>query len=259
MMTIPVTAMVITLNEEGNIHTCLQSVAFCEERLVVDSGSTDRTVEIARQLGARVIHNDWPGFGKQKQFGVLQASHDWVLCLDADEWLSDELASNIQRLFTAKMAGKLYQFARRDFFLGRWLKHGGYPEYSPRLFHRDFAQWSDAMVHETVITRETALTCRGDLMHYTAGSLGHAVEKRARYGSMQVKDMYSRGVRPSLGKLLISPLARFVKLYLLRQGFRDGVAGFVLAVISSFFCFYKYAMLYELEFKSKQGKSGRQE
>lgn len=249
-MTIPVSGVVITLNEEGNIQKCLESLGFCAELLVVDSGSSDETVNIARSLGAKVVHQDWLGFGKQKQLSVTRAAHDWVLCLDADEWISDELADSIKKLFENTPEDRIYQFARRDYFLGRWLGHGGYPEYSPRLFHRNHARWSEDMVHETVITQEPAGTCTGDLMHYTASSLGHSVSKRTRYGDMQVLDMFERGIRPSLAKLIFSPIARFIKLYVLRQGFRDGVPGFVLASISSFFCFYKYAMLYELDAKS---------
>jgi len=254
-MTIPVSAVVITLNEEGNIQRCLESLGFCAERLVVDSGSRDQTVTIARRLGARVIHQEWLGFGRQKQFSVTQAAHDWVLCLDADEWLSDELADSIKTLFDNPPGKRIYKFARRDYFLGRWLGHGGYPEYSPRLFNRNHARWSDDMVHETVITEETAGICAGDLMHYTSDSLGHTIAKRTRYGDMQVIDMFERGVRPSIFKLVFSPVMRFLKLYVLRQGFRDGVPGFVLAAISSFFCFYKYAMLFELEHKSGQPSS----
>lgn len=230
-MAIPVSAVVITLNEEGNIQRCLESLGFCAELLVVDSGSRDETVKIAKRLGARVIHQEWLGFGKQKQFSVTQAAHDWVLCLDADEWLSDELANSIRTLFENPPDKRIYKFARRDYFLGRWLSHGGYPEYSPRLFDRNHAHWSDAMVHETVITEETAGICAGDLMHYTSDSLGHSISKRTRYGDMQVIDMFERGVRPSVFKLVFSPIMRFLKLYLLRQGFRDGVPGFVLTSI----------------------------
>jgi len=254
-MTIPVSAVVITLNEEANIQRCLESLAFCAELLVVDSGSTDDTVAIARRLGAKVLYQKWLGFGKQKQFSVTRAANDWVLCLDADEWLSDELASSIKTLFDTRPNARLYQFARRDYFLGRWLNHGGYPEFSPRLFNRNHAHWSDDMVHETVITKESAETCGGDLMHYTSDSLGHTISKRTQYGNMQVVDMYERGIRPSLLKLVFSPISRFIKLYVLRQGFRDGVAGFVLASISSFFCFYKYAMLFELDYKSRNKTS----
>jgi glycosyltransferase involved in cell wall biosynthesis len=250
-MTIPVSAVVITLNEESNIQRCLESLDFCAELLVVDSGSTDDTVNIARQLGAKVIHQQWLGFGKQKHFGVIEAAHDWVLCLDADEWLSDELIQSIKEIFAAPPDGNIYQFARRDYFFGRWLGHGGYPEFSPRLFNRNHAHWSDAMVHETVITQESAKTRAGDLMHYTSDSLAHSISKRTEYGNMQVLDMYERGIRPKITKLIFSPIARFVKLYLLRQGFRDGVAGLVLASISSFFCFYKYAMLFELDYKAR--------
>lgn len=254
-MTIPISAVVITLNEESNIQKCLESLDFCAELLVVDSGSSDETVNIARGMGANVIHQEWLGFGKQKQFSVTHAKHDWVLCLDADEWLSDELIQSIKALFETSPGGSLYQFARRDFFLGRWLSHGGYPEYSPRLFNRNHARWSDDMVHETVITKESAETCAGDLMHHTSDSLAHSISKRTEYGNMQVIDMYERGVRPNIAKLVFSPIARFLKLYLLRQGFRDGVPGFVLATISSFFCFYKYAMLFELDYKARRESS----
>ena len=254
-MTIPVSAVVITLNEETNIQRCLESLGFCAELLVVDSGSSDETVNLAERMGAKVLHQKWLGFGKQKQFSVTQAVHDWVLCLDADEWVSDQLAHSIKQLFRNHPGAKVYQFARRDYFLGRWLGHGGYPEFSPRLFHRKHAHWSEDMVHETVITKEAAETCKGDLMHYTADSLGHSVSKRTKYGNMQVLDMFERGVRPSIVKLVFSPVIRFLKLYVLRQGFRDGVPGFVLALISSFFCFYKYAMLYELDSKSRNGSS----
>lgn len=250
-MTIPVSAVVITLNEESNIQKCLESLEFCAELLVVDSGSTDNTVNIARQLGAKVIHQEWLGFGKQKHFSVTQAAYDWVLCLDADEWLSDELIQSIKQLFENPPSGKIYQFARRDYFLGRWLGHGGYPELNPRLFNRNHAHWSAAMVHEKVITQEAAGTCRGDLMHYTSDSLAHSISKRTEYGNMQVIDMYERGARPNIARLVFSPIARFVKLYLLQQGFRDGVPGFVLASMSSFFCFYKYAMLFELDYKTR--------
>ena len=248
-------AVVITLNEQRNIKKCLESLEFCAERLVVDSGSSDETVNIAKQMGAKVIHQEWLGFGKQKQFSVTRAAHDWVLCLDADEWLSDELTDSIRELFESPPSARIYQFARRDYFLGRWLKHGGYPELSPRLFNRNFAQWSDDMVHETVITEESPVTCAGDLMHYTSDSLSHSVMKRTEYGNMQVIDMYERGIRPRLTKLVFSPIMRFLKLYVLRQGFRDGVPGFVLAAISSFFCFYKYAMLFELDYKSRKESS----
>ena len=173
-MTIPVSGVVITLNEERNIQRCLESLGFCAELLVVDSGSSDETVNIAKRLGAKVIHQKWLGFGKQKQFSVSRAEHDWVLCLDADECLSDELADSIKALFENPPGGKIYQFARRDYFLGRWLGHGGYPEFSPRLFNRNHAHWSDDMVHETVITEASAETCTGDLMNYTAYSLGHS-------------------------------------------------------------------------------------
>jgi glycosyltransferase involved in cell wall biosynthesis len=247
MNSLPVSGVVITLNEAANIRRCLQSLAFCAERLIIDSGSTDDTTDIARSMGARVIHNDWPGFGRQKQFGVAQAGHDWVLCLDADEWVSDELAAAIAGVFATGPSARIYSFPRRNIFLGRPLRFGGgYPDRSPRLFHRGHAQWSDRMVHETVETSETVHSLQADLMHDTAPVLEHALIKWTRYTAMQAQDMYDSGVAPRLYNVFLNPWARFLKLYVLKQGFRDGVAGFALAACSGFFCFFKYLKLYQL-------------
>lgn len=245
-MKLSVSAVIITLNEARNIKRCLESVGFCSEILVVDSGSTDATVEIAKSMGARVIYNEWPGFGKQKRFGVEQAAYDWVLCLDADEVLSEALRQSIEHLFSGTPKAQVYQVARKDYFLGRWLEHGSYPDMKIRLFHREYAQWTKDMVHERVISNNPVANCEGDLMHYTADSLTHAISKRSKYVEMQARDLYQRGSRPTVTNLVFSPLARFVKLYLLQQGFRDGVAGFLMASVSSFFCLYKYAVVYEL-------------
>src|SRR4051812_9390370 len=147
-------AVIITHNAAAQLERCLSSVAFADERLVVDSGSTDETAAVARSRGARLIDQAWLGFGPQKQFAVSAAEHDWVLCLDTDEQVSDALRKSIQRELTAPRAGT-YLLARRNRFLGRWLSHGeGYPDWSLRLFNRQQARWSDDLVHERVLTAE---------------------------------------------------------------------------------------------------------
>lgn len=244
---LPLTGVVITLNEARNIERCLASLSMCDELLVVDSGSTDGTVELARSHGARVVHHDWPGFGKQKQFAVQEATHDWVLCLDADEWLSDGLQGAIMERFTPSPRSGAYRCARRNLFLGRPLSFGGgYPDAKVRLFDRRQARWSDDHVHEKVIADCVVDELSGDLMHDTAPSLDEAVAKWASYASMQAQAMHDRGQRASPGKMLLSPVSRFIKQWIFQQGFRDGVAGFALAGFSSFFCFYKYLALWRL-------------
>jgi glycosyltransferase involved in cell wall biosynthesis len=248
MEKLPITGVVITLNEVANLRRCLESMAFCSELLVVDSGSTDGTVEHAVSLGARVLHNDWPGFGRQKQFAVEQAGHHWVLSLDADEWLSDELSASIRNLFADEPDALAYRCARRNLFLGRPLSFGGgYPDFKVRLFDRRQARWSDDYVHEKVVCPGEPGQLEGDLMHDTAPQLSEATAKWAAYASMQARAMHDNGQRAGWSRILFSPMARFFKQWLVQQGFRDGLAGFGLAVFSSFFCFYKYLELWRLQ------------
>lgn len=244
---LPVSGVVVTLNEAGSLARCLDSMSFCAELLVVDSGSTDDTVALARSMGARVIAHDWAGYGAQRRYSTAEAKFDWVLCLDADEWLSAELAARIRAEFSGEPAFRAYSFPRRNFFLGRPLRHGGdYPDRKLRLFHRAYAGWNQGAVHAVVETDEPVAEWRQDLMHYTAESLDHAVSKWARFADMQAQEMHAAGVTPGLRKLLLSPFSRFIKLYLLKQGFRDGVPGFAMAVFSAFFCFLKYLGLWRL-------------
>lgn len=240
-------AVLITRNEALRLTACLESLGFADEILVVDSGSTDDTVAIAERFGARVLYQPWLGYGRQKRFAVEHASHDWVLCLDADERVSPELRTSIEEALTHGRA-KACRLTRRNRFLGRWLRHGeGYPDYVVRLFHRSHAQWSDDTVHETVLTDDTPLiTLHGDLLHESEMGLYEYLEKQNRYTSLQAEFLFRQGKRAGIVKLTISPLARFVKFYVIRLGFLDGIPGLAHILIGCFSGFAKYIKLREL-------------
>jgi glycosyltransferase involved in cell wall biosynthesis len=213
----------------------------------VDSGSTDGTVELAARHGARVIQREWPGFGAQKQFAVEAARHDWVLCVDADERVSLELRERIIAELKAPR-GFVYAMPRRNRFLGRWLRHGeGYPDWSVRLFHRAHAHWGSETVHEKVISRSPVLKLYGDLLHDSAETLEKYLDKQNRYTSLQAESMHAAGRRANVVQLVVSPFLRFIKYYLLRLGFLDGVPGLVHITIGCMNSFNKYAKLKVLE------------
>lgn len=239
--------VVITRDAGAQLADCLASAAFAAEVIVVDSGSRDDTVEIARRAGARVIAQPWLGFGPQKNFAVAQAAHDWVLCLDADERVSPGLARSIRDAMQNPQR-RAYAMARRNRFLGRWLAHGeGYPDWCLRLFDRRCARWSDDDVHEHVDSDESVGRLDGDLLHASAESLDAYLAKQNRYTTLQAAAMHARGVRFSFARLVFSPLIRFLRFYLLRAGFLDGTAGLVHIAIGSFASFCKYAKLRALE------------
>jgi len=243
----PLSVTVITRDAARQLADCLASVAFADEIVVVDSGSTDDTVELARRCGARVLQHKWLGFGPQKQFAVEAASHDWVLCVDADERVSPGLREQIVSELKAPR-GFVYAVPRRNRFLGRWLRHGeGYPDWSVRLFHRAHARWGSEPVHEKVVSRSPVLKLSGDLLHDSAETLEKYLDKQNRYTSLQAEAMHAAGRRANALQLTISPFLRFFKYYVLRLGFLDGVPGLVHIAIGCMNSFNKYAKLKALE------------
>jgi glycosyltransferase involved in cell wall biosynthesis len=247
----PLSVAIIARNAASQLDGCLASVAFADEIVVVDSGSTDGTVELAARRGARVIAKEWLGFGPQKQFAVASASHDWMLCLDADERVSDTLRESILDELKAPR-GLVYAMPRCNRFLGRWLRHGeGYPDWSVRLFHRAHARWSDDAVHEKIVTGQPVVRLRGDLLHDSAETLEKYLDKQNRYTTLQAELLRSAGRRASVAQLLLSPALRFVKFYLVRLGFLDGVPGLVHIAIGCMNTFNKYAKLKALEREAK--------
>lgn len=244
-------AVIITHNAARQLEACLQSVAFADEILVVDSGSTDETVTLAQQHGARILHQDWLGYGPQKRFAAAAAANRWVLSLDADERVSDELRDAIQRELRAPRF-PAYAMARRNRFMGRWLKHGeGYPDWSVRLFNREQANWTEDAIHEKVVVAGRVGRLAGDLLHESEQGIADYLAKQNRYTTLQAEQLYARGKRAGFARLLLSPLLRFVKLYFLRLGFLDGVPGLVHIAIGCCNSFAKYAKLRELYLRDR--------
>jgi glycosyltransferase involved in cell wall biosynthesis len=247
----PLSVVLIAQNAAHQLEECLASASFADEIVLVDSGSTDATRQVAHKHGARVVAKDWLGFGRQKQFAVEQARHDWVLCLDADERVSPELRASIERALAAPVA-PVYRMARCNRFLGRWLRHGeGYPDWSPRLFDRHNARWSDDPVHEKVLYAVTPGTLEGDLLHDSAEDLAHYLDKQNRYTTLAAEQLYERGRNAGAFELLASPAVRFLKFYVLRLGFLDGIAGLVHIGIGCMNSYLKYAKLIEMRRANK--------
>jgi len=242
----PLSAVIITLNAATQIEPCLQSLGFADEILVVDSGSTDATLEIAKRYGARVIQQEWLGYGRQKEFATRQAEHHWVLSVDADERVSTELKNSIQEAMQAPrfQAGRM---ARRNRFMGRWLRHGeGYPDWCLRLYDRNTTRWSDDEVHEKVITDGKIITLYGDLLHESEQGIPDYLAKQDRYTSLQAKILFQSGQRGNPLKMIFSPLFRFIKFYFIRLGFLDGIPGLVHIAIGCRNSYTKYAKLIRL-------------
>ncbi|MEK7690538.1 MAG: glycosyltransferase family 2 protein [Bdellovibrionota bacterium] len=251
---LPITVTVITYNEEKNIGRAIASVSgLAEEIIVVDSGSEDRTVELAQAAGARVIQNVWPGYGQQKNFAQAQARHNWILNLDADEEVGPELDASIRAVFardehTETGGGPWgYYFARKTFYLGRWIRRGGwYPNYLVRLCHKGHARWTEPHVHESLEVDEgrTALL-PGDLHHYTFSSIQEQILANLRYSRRGSQDLQKRGDQPSLIRLVLKPIGKFLETYVLKKGFLDGLPGFIISINAAHSMFLKYAYLFE--------------
>jgi glycosyltransferase involved in cell wall biosynthesis len=244
---LPLSAVLITRNAARQLPDCLASLAFCDDIVVVDSGSDDTTVTLARQVGARVIETDWRGFGAQKQYAVEKATHDWVLCIDADERVTPALRESIRAALVAP-AHHAYRFARCNRFMGRYLRHGeGYPDWNLRLFDRREGRWSDDAVHEKVLTDTAVGTLAGDLLHESAESIESYLAKQNRYSTLAAEAALKRGKRAHVGHLLLSPVVRFIRFYFLRLGCLDGVPGLVHILIGCGASFAKYAKMLAMQ------------
>jgi glycosyltransferase involved in cell wall biosynthesis len=231
-----ITVITLTLNEERNIRECLETVRWADEIIVVDSGSADRTVEIAKEFTPHVHVISWPGYGPAKNYALERASGEWILWLDADERVTPELAREIGSLLDRPEVGESgFAMARRAYFLGRWIRHAGwYPSRVVRLFRRGRLE----LEGRVGVTQH-------DLLHFTDPDLHHYLMKFNRYTTLAAEEMERNGRRSRVPDLLLRPLFQFVKMYLFRRGFLDGIEGFILSILSSAYVFVKYAKLWE--------------
>jgi glycosyltransferase involved in cell wall biosynthesis len=231
---------VITKNEEANIGPCLDALAFCDERIVVDAGSADRTVALAREKGARIETHDWQGFGAQKNFALSLAQGDWVLSVDADERVSPALAREIERAVAEGRADG-YEIPRRSSFVGREMRHSGwFPDYVLRLFRRGKARFSDDLVHERVVCDGPVARLTEHLAHDSVTRLEQAISRVDRYSTAGAAMLVASGRRVSFAQGITHGIWSFFRAYVLRLGFLDGHAGFLLAVANAEGTYYRY-------------------
>lgn len=240
-------AVIICRDEEQAIEECLRSVRWMDEIIVVDSGSRDRTLEICRAYTERVYQESWRGFGAQKAFALSQATGDWVFSIDADERITDRLRASVEAAVHREARFAAYRCARRNFFLGRWMRHGGwYPDRQVRLLRRDRCRFDERPVHETVITDGPVGDLEGDLLHYTYDNLGEYIERQHRYATLGAEILHRAGRRARVWALPSKPVVKFLEVYLYKQGFRDGVEGLVAALLASFASLIRFAKLWEM-------------
>jgi glycosyltransferase involved in cell wall biosynthesis len=240
--------VIITKNEERNIKRCLESVlSVADEIVIVDSFSHDRTVEIAKQFKAKVLQQEFLGYIQQKNFAIQQASNDFILALDADEALSAELQNSINRAKN-ESNGDAYTMSRLTSYCGQWIKHGGwYPDRKIRLFNRKVARWGGINPHDKIEVDNNVKVklIGGDILHYTYYNISEHIQQADRFTKIMAKDLFDKGKRTNLLRILFKPKARFFRDYIFKCGFLDGYNGLLIAIISSYAVFLREIRLKE--------------
>lgn len=254
----PISATIITHNEEHNIARAIQSVQWADEILVVDSGSTDQTVQLATKLGARVLQTEWPGYGPQKNYAQDQAQHNWILNLDADEEVSDSLKEAILKRLEKEEGPVAFAVPRKTFYLGKWIRHGGWwPNHLVRIADRRCARWTEPEVHEHLEVQGKVEVLKEPLHHFTFRGIEDQVRANLRYSRAGSNELLKRGERKSLIKLLLKPVGKFLETYLIKKGFLDGIPGLIISVNAAHSMFLKYAYLFEPSESSSCHESSR--
>jgi len=239
---------IITRNEAAQIGSAVASVAWADEIVVVDCGSTDDTVAVARRQGARVLHRDWTGYVDQKNFAAAQAVHDWILSVDADERVTSPLAAEIQQLLSADPPLAGYRVPRVSWYLGTWIRTTDwYPDHQLRLYHRARGRWTPRRVHESVSLDGQPGKLTGELEHLPYRDVSHHLQTMDHYTSLAAADMHQQGRRAGLTSLLVHPCAAFLRNYIARGGIRQGTVGLVISALNAHYVFLKFLKLWELQ------------
>ena len=237
-----ITATIITLNEERHIARAIESLRCCDEIVVIDSGSADRTTELAENLGARVIESPWRGYAGQKNWAAERATYDWILSLDADEALSEGLEGELWNLKKNGPKYDAYTMPRLAQYLGRWILHcGWYPDRKVRLYNRHKARWVGDFVHESVQVRGRLGHLESNLLHFTCDSLSEHLKTMDRYTTLAAEELVSRKTRVGWRHLILDPAWTFTKTYFVHRGFLDGIEGLTIAYMAALYTFLKYA------------------
>ena len=245
MSKIPVSVAIVTKNETRNIKDALESVKDFDDIVVVDAFSSDNTTEICREYTERVYEHEWQGYAGQKQIAIDHARNDWVLILDADERVTRELKQEIMEKVKENSLSGFY-IPRKNFFLGKWIRNSGWwPDHTLRLFRKDVSRMEPRAVHEKVNVNGPVGHISAPFEHYTYRTISDYISKMDNYASLSAEELQNRDFISSFISMLFSPVVVFIKMYLVRQGFRDGIHGLVLAVLYSFYTFLKYAKVLE--------------
>jgi glycosyltransferase involved in cell wall biosynthesis len=250
----PLTVTVITRNEAASIGAALESVAWADEIVVVDSNSSDETVAIARQYTPRVEVRDWAGYGAQKNYAAAIASHDWILSIDADERITPALAEEIRALMRREPSAQGYRIPRVSWYLGRWIRTTDwYPDLHLRLYDRRATRWSELKVHESVTAPSRVDDLRGEMLHYPYRDISEHIAKIDRYTTLVAEQWMLDGRRATPFRAFIYSRLAFFRNYVLRRGFLDGRTGLIVSMLNSQYVFLKYAKLFELEQRAAAG------
>jgi len=237
-----ISATIIACNEERRIARAIESLRCSDEIIVVDSGSTDRTIEIASQLGARIVETLWQGYARQKNLAAEEAAHDWILSIDADEALSEALEGEIWQLKKSGPDSDAYTVPRMAQYLGKWILHSGwYPDRKVRLYDRRKAHWAGDFVHESVKVEGRVGHLKSNLLHFTCDSLSEHLKTMDRYTTLAAQELVARKQRIGWRRLVLDPPWTFFRTYVLQRGFLDGFEGLTIAYMGALYAFVKYA------------------
>jgi len=251
-----ISAFIICQDEEKNIRRCLESIKWCDEIVIIDSGSKDETLSICREYHGQVLERAWPGFVEQKQFGLAQCSHEWVLNIDADEEVSPELAQELQQILEQDAKGQIsadaFELSRVVFYLNKWWTKGGwYPEWRLRMMRKSSATWGGENPHERAIISGKVSRLKGELRHYTYSDISDHVRSLNTLSSVSAQSMFNRGLNSNFLSLLVNPVSRFTKFYFLKRGYREGFPGLIVALLEGYYVLLKYIKLWEVSHRAR--------